>query len=62
LEGPESLYKITITPRTKALGFTQLDKEQEQLKSRASLINAIRVSLGGTLAEEVFFGINSTGR
>ena len=57
------IHKITIIPRTSgALGYTmQVDRGEQSLLSREDLFNRIVTLTGGRSAEEVMFGIVTTG-
>lgn len=57
------IHKITIIPRTSgALGYTmQVDSNEQLLLSREDLFNRIVTLTGGRSAEEVMFGIVTTG-
>ncbi len=56
------VVKITIIPRSKgALGFTQYIPEDNQLISKEQIIDSICMTLGGRMAEEVFFNKITTG-
>ncbi|MGE5626957.1 MAG: ATP-dependent zinc metalloprotease FtsH [Solirubrobacterales bacterium] len=62
-ENSDPVHKITIVPRTMgALGYTmQLPVEEKFLVSKEEMLGQIAVMLGGRAAEEVEFGIISTG-
>jgi cell division protease FtsH len=57
------VQKITIVPHTSgALGYTlQMEEEEKFLNSKDELITELRTLLGGRAAEEVVFGIQTTG-
>ena len=57
------VQKITIIPRTSgALGYTmQVEQKDKYLLSRDELMNKITTLTGGRAAEEVVFGLVSTG-
>lgn len=58
------IHKVTIIPRGQALGVTQItDTEDRYGRSKAELIDMIRVAMGGRVAEEIVFGADniSTG-
>lgn len=58
----DPLHKVTIAPRSKALGLTSWIPEKDKyLSSRDELITSIIISLGGRAAEEVVFNEVSTG-
>lgn len=57
------VHKITIIPRTSgALGYTmQVDSSEQNLLSKEELLDKIAVLTGGRAAEEVVFGVVTTG-
>ena len=57
------VQKITIIPRTSgALGYTmQMPEEEKFLSSKEELIVELQTMLGGRAAEQVVFGIATTG-
>lgn len=57
------VHKITIVPRTSgALGYTmQVDEEEKFLMSKDELFNKIVTLTGGRSAEELIFGLSTTG-
>ena len=58
----DPVHKVTILPTGMALGATQqLPEEDRQLEQRPYLEDALAVRLGGRAAEEVVFGVPSTG-
>ena len=60
----EPVQKITIVPHTEgSLGYTLLMPEEDKtnLRTRDELMAKIAVSMGGRAAEEVRFGVISTG-
>jgi cell division protease FtsH len=61
--GTAPVQKITIIPRTSgALGYTmQVDQNDKAILSRTELENKIAILTGGRAAEELVFGIVSTG-
>ena len=62
-DGTAPVQKITIIPRTSgALGYTmQVDKGNHYLYSRDEMLSEIATLCGGRSAEEVEFGLVSTG-
>ena len=62
-DGTAPVQKITIIPRTSgALGYTmQVDKGNHYLYSREEMLSEIATLCGGRSAEEVEFGLVSTG-
>jgi cell division protease FtsH len=62
LPGTDTLQKVTIIPRGRALGATeQLPSEERHNLSRAYLLNRIAVMFGGRAAEKQVFGDVTTG-
>jgi cell division protease FtsH len=62
LPGTDTLQKVTIIPRGRALGATeQLPSEERHNLSRAYLLNRIAVMFGGRAAEKLVFGDVTTG-
>lgn len=62
LEHSNPLLKVTIIPRSKgSLGFAQYLPEEISLYSKEAIIDMICVSLGGRVAEEIFFNKITTG-
>ncbi|MBO8457977.1 MAG: ATP-dependent zinc metalloprotease FtsH [Spirochaetes bacterium] len=61
--GSDPVHKISIIPRgLGALGYTlQMPEEDRYLMTRKELIGEIDVLLGGRAAEEIVFGVVSTG-
>ncbi len=59
----QPVSKITIVPHTSgALGYTmQMPEEEKFLSSREELIVELQTMLGGRAAEQVIFGIATTG-
>ena len=59
----QPVSKITIVPHTSgALGYTmQMPEEEKFLSSREELIVELQTMLGGRAAEQVVFGIATTG-
>ncbi len=57
------VQKITIIPRTSgALGYTlQMEEEEKFLNSKDELIAELKTLLGGRAAEQVVFGVQTTG-
>ena len=55
--------KITIVPHTSgALGYTmQMPEEEKYLSTRDELITELRTLIGGRAAEQVVFGVMTTG-
>ncbi len=62
LAGADPVHKVTILPTGMALGPTQhLPTEEHQIRRRPELDDALAVRLGGRAAEELVFGVASTG-
>ncbi len=59
----EPVTKITIVPHTTgALGYTMYTPEEEKfLSTRDELLVTLRMALGGRAAEQVVFGVQTTG-
>ena len=59
---PNSVARVTITPRGSALGYVRRTPEQDQyLYTRSFLEKQIMICLGGAIAEEIIMGERSTG-
>lgn len=62
LEHSNPLLKITIIPRSKgSLGFAQYLPDEMSLYGKEQLLDMMKVSLGGRVAESIFFGKVTTG-
>jgi cell division protease FtsH len=62
LPGTDPVTKITILPRGRALGFTQVLPEGDKSSiSRNELLNQLAYALGGLAAEELIFHDPTTG-
>jgi AFG3 family protein len=62
LEHAHPLVKVSIVPRgMAALGFAQYLPKEQNLYTRNELLDAICMTLGGRVAEELVFGDISTG-
>lgn len=64
LECKESdpLHKVTIIPRGRALGVTfSLPGEDKHSYTKQFLLDRICICMGGRLAEEIVFGVQTTG-
>jgi cell division protease FtsH len=58
----DPVHKVTILPAGMALGVTeQMPTEERQLRRQPELEDTIAVQLGGHSAEELAFGVASTG-
>ncbi|NLK51895.1 MAG: AAA family ATPase [Syntrophomonadaceae bacterium] len=59
---PNSVARVTITPRGSALGYVRRTPEQDQyLYTKSFLEKQIMICLGGAVAEEIIMGERSTG-
>ena len=58
LEYPEErpFVEITIMPRGDALGYVKHDSSNNHAQTKEKLLKDVRVSLGGRIAEELFYG------
>ncbi len=62
LPGVDTVHKVSIVPRGRALGYTlNLPDEDRYLKTREELIDHMTVLLGGRVAEQIVFGEVTTG-
>ncbi|MBQ6131573.1 MAG: ATP-dependent zinc metalloprotease FtsH [Selenomonadaceae bacterium] len=62
LKHADPVHKVTIIPRGKAGGYTlMLPKEDRSYATRSELIDRLKVSMGGRVAEEVVLNEISTG-
>ena len=62
LPGTDPVTKITILPRGRALGYTQvLPEEDKSSASRAELLDQLAYALGGLAAEQLIFHDPTTG-
>ncbi|HET7173144.1 MAG TPA: AAA family ATPase, partial [Nocardioidaceae bacterium] len=62
LPGTDPVTKITILPRGRALGFTQVLPESDKSSiSRNELLNQLAYALGGLAAEQLIFHDPTTG-
>ena len=62
LENADPLYKVTIVPRGMAMGLTQLLPEQDRHGySRGWVEDTITMLMGGRVAEELVFDVQTTG-
>jgi len=61
-EYADPLHKLTILPRGQALGVTYAMPERDKYSSsKDEMLTDIMVSLGGRVAEEMFFNVLGTG-
>jgi cell division protease FtsH len=62
LPDADPVHKVTILPTGMSLGSTQqLPVEERQIQQRPALDDALAIRLGGRAAEELVFGVPSTG-
>ena len=62
LPGADPLHKVTIIPRGRALGLTQqLPQDDRHTYARDYLLDSIAILMGGRVAEELSFNMNTTG-
>jgi len=62
LENANPVHKVTILPIGMALGVTQqLPTEERHSYDRAHLTDTLTVMMGGRVAEEIVYGMQSTG-
>jgi len=59
---PGSVSQVSLRPRGQALGYVRHNPTKEQyLYTKSYLENQIMIALGGSAAEELFYGERSTG-
>jgi cell division protease FtsH len=57
-----SVSQVSLSPRGQALGFVRHNPQQDQyLYTKSFLEERIMIALGGSVAEEMFYGDRSTG-
>lgn len=61
LEHSDPLLKVSIIPRGKGLGYAQYLPKDQYLLSKEQLFDRMCMTLGGRVAEEIFFGRITTG-
>ncbi|MPZ61327.1 MAG: ATP-dependent zinc metalloprotease FtsH [Propionibacteriales bacterium] len=62
LPGTDPVTKVTILPRGRALGYTQVLPEQDRhSQSRNELLNQLAYAMGGLAAEQLIFHDPTTG-
>jgi len=62
LPGADPLHKVTIIPRGRALGLTQqLPQDDRHTYPKDFLLDSIAILMGGRVAEETSFNMNTTG-
>jgi cell division protease FtsH len=61
-ESSDTIQKITIVPRSSAMGYVwQVSDRDRVLNNRSYYVDRIAVALGGRVAEEIIFGEITTG-
>ncbi|WP_281887022.1 AAA family ATPase [Paenibacillus sp. YYML68] len=59
---PGSVSQVSLSPRGKALGFVRHNPQSDQyLYTKEQIEEQIMIALGGSVAEEMFYGGRSTG-
>ncbi|NDI34398.1 AAA family ATPase [Chengkuizengella sediminis] len=59
---PGSVSQVSLTPRGQALGFVRHNPQKDQyLYTKSYLEQQIQITLGGSVAEQMFYGGRSTG-
>ncbi|SDC42191.1 AAA family ATPase [Paenibacillus sp. cl123] len=59
---PGSVSQVSLSPRGKALGFVRHNPQADQyLYTKKQIEEQIMIALGGSVAEEMFYGGRSTG-
>ena len=62
LKHADPVHKVTIIPRGRAGGYTlMLPKEDRNYATRSELLDRLKVSMGGRVAEEIVLNEISTG-
>ena len=62
LENTDPLHKVTIIPRGRALGMAiSLPEKESYSKDKSWLLDRIKITMGGYVAEEIIFGQTTTG-
>ncbi|CAN0328476.1 unnamed protein product [Lampetra planeri] len=61
LEHADPLLKVSIIPRGKGLGYAQYLPKEQYLYSQEQLFDRMCMTLGGRVAEQLFFGRITTG-
>ncbi|CAJ0571458.1 unnamed protein product, partial [Mesorhabditis spiculigera] len=61
LQYADPLLKVSIIPRGKGLGYAQYLPKEQYLYSTQQLLDRMCMTLGGRVAEEIFFGRITTG-
>lgn len=58
---PQSIRKLTVTPRGQALGYMASFGREVEFLTTSELLNEVKKCLGGGVAEQIFFGEHSNG-
>ncbi|XP_046732360.1 AFG3-like protein 2 isoform X2 [Silurus meridionalis] len=61
LEHADPLLKVSIIPRGKGLGYAQYLPKEQYLYTKEQLLDRMCMTLGGRIAEEIFFSRITTG-
>ncbi|GMT00348.1 hypothetical protein PENTCL1PPCAC_22522, partial [Pristionchus entomophagus] len=61
LEYADPLLKVSIIPRGKGLGYAQYLPKEQYLYSKEQILDRMCMTLGGRVAEEIFFSRITTG-
>uniref|UniRef100_A0A4W4H3F7 AAA+ ATPase domain-containing protein n=1 Tax=Electrophorus electricus TaxID=8005 RepID=A0A4W4H3F7_ELEEL len=61
LEHADPLLKVSIIPRGKGLGYAQYLPKEQYLYTKEQLLDRMCMTLGGRVAEEIFFSRITTG-
>ncbi len=62
LKNSDPLHKVTIIPRGRALGMAlSLPEKESYSKVKSWLVDRIRITMGGYIAEELIYGETTTG-
>lgn len=62
LENIDPLHKVTIIPRGRALGMAiSLPEKESYSKDKSWLLDRIKITMGGYIAEELIYGETTTG-
>jgi cell division protease FtsH len=62
LKNADPLHKVTVIPRGRALGLSlSLPEKDSYSRSRGWLLDRIKITMGGYVAEEMIYGETTTG-
>lgn len=62
LDNVDPLHKVTIVPHGRALGLTMsLPEKDTYTKSKSTLLDFIKITMGGFVAEEIIYNETTTG-